>query len=163
MNQRWNVGVGLDRAAADDERVGVERVDHLVEEEPERVRLHAEDVAAHRVAALGQSANPLRRRRAVETSQLVIRIACQEIRQECSPDRRERAERLEIAGASAVALRHEPLDRLDALVGDQHVPELAAEAAPALDDVAFDDDAAAETGADNRGDRGRGACSRRRS
>ena len=34
------------------------------------------------------------------------------------------------------------------------MPELPAKAAPALDDVAFDDDAAAETRADNRGDGG---------
>ena len=57
--QRWNAAVGLDRPAADDERVGVERVDHLVEEEPERVRLDAEDVPAHRIAALGQPADAL--------------------------------------------------------------------------------------------------------
>ena len=36
------------------------------------------------------------------------------------------------------------------------MPELAAEAAPAFDDVALDDDAAAETGADDRGDGGGG-------
>ena len=43
----------------------------------------------------------------------------------------------------------EALDAVDALIGNQHVPQLAAEAAPSLDDVPLDDDAAAETGADD--------------
>ena len=88
--------------------------------------------------------------------QLVVRVAGQEIRQQRSPDRRQRAERFEIARAPAVALGHEALDALDALVGNQHVTELAPEAVPALDDVAVDDDAAAEARADDGRDGGGG-------
>ena len=57
MNHCWNSLPVSMRAAADDQGVGVEGVDHFVEEEAERVRLDAEDLAAHRVAALGHAAH----------------------------------------------------------------------------------------------------------
>ena len=85
--------------------------------------------------------------------EFVVRIARQEVGQERFGDGGERAERLQVAGAAAVAFRLQAFDAGDALVGNQDVAEFSAEAHSALDDVAIDDDAAAETGADHRGDR----------
>ena len=43
---------GFDGASAHYQRIGVERVDHLVEEYAERMRLYAEDFLAHGIAFL---------------------------------------------------------------------------------------------------------------
>src|SRR6516225_5405844 len=40
----------FEHASADDQRIGIEGVDHLVEEETQCVRLNLEDFAAHLVA-----------------------------------------------------------------------------------------------------------------
>ncbi len=87
--------------------------------------------------------------------ELVSWILVEEPRQQRLGDRGQRTQRLEIARASAIADGREALDAMDALVGNQDVPELAAEAGPALDDMPVDDDAAAETGADDYRNRGR--------
>src|SRR5437870_5721901 len=44
--------------AANQERVGVEHVDHLIDEQAERARLHPENLESHRVSAVGQAADP---------------------------------------------------------------------------------------------------------
>ena len=99
----------LDRPAADDERVGVEHIDHLVEEEPERVGLDLKDPPTQRIAAFGKTADPLgglvRRRASVK---LVVRVARQKVRQQRAFDRRQRTQRLEIARPETVALRPQP-------------------------------------------------------
>ena len=66
----------------------------------------------------------------------------------------EGAEAFEVAGTTAVADGEKARGVGDALVGDENVAEFAAEAAGSADDAAFDDDAAAEAGADNGGNRG---------
>ena len=77
----------------------------------------------------------------------------QKVWQECFFDRGERADGFEIAQASAIAERLQAFDAGDALKWNQDVAEFAAEAFAAFDDVAVDDDAAAEAGADDDRDR----------
>ena len=77
----------------------------------------------------------------------------QKIWQESFFDRGERADGFEIAQAAAIALGLQAFDAGDALIWNQDVAEFAAESFAAFDDVAVDDDAAAETGADDDRDR----------
>ncbi len=70
---------GFDGAAADDEDVGIKGVDHLVKEETERVGLHAEDVAAERVALFGHAADQLGGFGDFELMKFVIGIACEKV------------------------------------------------------------------------------------
>ena len=44
-------------ASADDERIGVERIHHFVEEETQGMSLHAENLLAQRIALLRQTAH----------------------------------------------------------------------------------------------------------
>ena len=130
---------------------------------PEGVGLYAEDIDAHGVAFLGEAADQLGGLvHVAQAAQIVAGIARQEIRQERTLDGGEGAHRFEASGAAAVAFGIEALDGRDALVGNQHVAEFAAETLAALDDVAVHDDAAAEAGADNGGDaKCRGYCRRK--
>ena len=50
-------GGRFDRTSADDQSVGVEGIDHLVEEKAQGVGLYAEDLAAHRVARFSKAAD----------------------------------------------------------------------------------------------------------
>ena len=84
-----DVQVSLDGATADDERVGIEGVDHLVEEQPERARLDAEDLATQGVAALGQSAHPPGSLRRLERGELVAGISLEKEREQRTPDGRQ--------------------------------------------------------------------------
>ena len=124
---------------------------------PEGVRLDAEDLAAHRVAALRHAADALgrlRRGRAPSAARgpgscvrkcgsSVRPIAVSEQSDSRSPVRPQ------------LQSRRDARDRRDALIGNQHVAELAAESLATFHDVAVDDDAAAEAGADDGGDRSR--------
>ena len=148
---------GFDGAATDDERVGIEDVDHLVEEQPERVGLNLKDAPTERVAAFREAAHSLgrlmRRRAPVE---LVVRVARQKIRKDRAFNRRQRAQRLEVARAETVALRTHALDAGDRLIRNEDVSQLPAESpATANDGVAGRDHAAAESRPDDRGDRRR--------
>ena len=117
--------------------------------------LHAEDVAAHRVARSAMPRTRLAASRGLQRRELVPGIRCEEQRQQRLADRGQRAQRLEIADAPAIAVGAHALDPSDALIRNQHVPELAAESVAALDDMPVDDDAAAEPGADDCRDRRR--------
>ncbi len=44
----------LQRASADDQSIGVEGIDHFIEEQAESVGLNPEDFLAHRIAALAK-------------------------------------------------------------------------------------------------------------
>ena len=55
------IQAGFQSAAADNQSIGIERVHHLIEEQPERVGLHAEDLAAEGIAALRHPADELGR------------------------------------------------------------------------------------------------------
>src|SRR5204862_313091 len=122
---------GLDRTAADQEAVRIEEVDHLIDEEAEGMRLGAEDVERHRIAAVGQPANAHGRRRRVDPLQRVPGIAPEEMRQQRPPDRGQRADRLQVAGPAAVARRPQVLEAGDRAPGNQHVPDFPAEAVAA--------------------------------
>ena len=89
--------------------------------------------------------------RDVEFAEFVAGIFRQEVGQKSSVDGGQGADGFEIAEASAIASRLQAFDTGDALVRNQHVAEFAAETLAALDDVAVDDDAAAEAGADDGG------------
>ena len=102
---------GFDGAATDDERVGIEDVDHLVEEQAESVGLHLKDSPAHRVAAFGQPTDALGRLVAASRSvELVVRIAREKIRKQRVLNRRQRAQRLEVPGPKTIALRTDAFD-----------------------------------------------------
>ena len=142
--------VGLHRSAPDHEGVGIEDVDHLVEEQPQGPGLDPEDLPAHAVAPGGQAPHLLGGGGDVGLGgERMVGVPAQKMRQQRPPDRRQRAERLEVAGAAAIALGHEPLQAGDLLPGDQHVPQLAAEAVAAGHDPARGDHAPAQAGADD--------------
>ena len=143
---------GFQRAAADDQRVGVERVHHLVEEQAERVGLHAEDIPAQRIAASRPCRAPVSPPCAGrQLAELVAGIARQEVRQQRFLDGGERAERFQVAGAAAVALRLRfPRFRRCSDRESARGPSSPPKPAAALDHIAVDDDAAAESGADDR-------------
>src|SRR6202043_2382661 len=69
-------------------------------------------------------------------------------------DRGKRAERLEIADSSAIAVRLDAGDTRYALIGNKHVAEFSAESVFALHHVAIEDDASAVAGTDDVGNRG---------
>lgn len=140
---------GFDSAAADDEGVGIEGIDHLVEKEAERVGLDAEDFFAEGVALVGEAANELRGLMNVRLGEFVAGIAREKIREDVTLDGGERAQGLEIAEAAAVAARVDAGDTGDALIRDEDVAELAAETVFALHDFAVEDDAAAIAGPDD--------------
>src|SRR5579884_3553767 len=143
---------GFDGAAADDQRVGIEGIDHFIEQQSGRVRLHAKDLARHGIALLREAAYQFGGLMQVaELAEFVSRILRQEIRQERLFDGSERTDRFQIADASAVALRDHALDAANALVGNQDVAQFAPESLAALHDIAIDDDAAAEACADDDG------------
>src|SRR5215467_2163882 len=67
--------LGLKGAAADNQNVRIERVNHLVEEQSERLGLHAKDIPAHAVAVFGEATYPERcLTRIWHTSQFMSRI-----------------------------------------------------------------------------------------
>ena len=105
MNQLWNSRTGFERAAADDESIGVERIHHFVEEQTQSVGLHAENLLAQRIAFFSQTAHEFGRLVEIQFGQLVTGIARQEIGQDAPFDGGERAQRFQVAGASAVAFR----------------------------------------------------------
>src|ERR1700730_11220667 len=74
----------------------------------------------------------------------------QEKRKKRLLNRRERAQRLQVSRAATVAFRLQSADSEDALVGNEHMAQLSPKALSPLDDVAFNDDATAQTGADDR-------------
>jgi hypothetical protein len=113
------------------------------------VGLHAEDLATHGVAGLGHPAHAPGGLAYLECSQLMSRVLREEPRQQRLPDGGQRAERLQVADPPAIAVRGDAFDSGDALIRDQHVPQLAAKPAAALDHVAADDHAAAEPRADD--------------
>src|SRR5579883_2365988 len=92
---------GLERASADQQGIGVEGVDHGVEEQTQRVRLNAEHFAAERVAFFRQAAHLTCRLRGRQGSEWMVRLFAQKVRQEAALDGSERAQRFEIAGAVA--------------------------------------------------------------
>src|ERR1039458_6725071 len=92
--------------------------------------------------------------RSIELGQLVSGIARQEVRQEGAFDRGQRADRLQIASASAITLWIHARGSGDALVRNQHVAEFSAESVLSLHDVAIEDDAAAVARPDDDRDGG---------
>src|SRR5580765_2578236 len=139
----------LEGAAADDERVRVEGVDHLIEEQAQRVGLHAENLATHVVAGFRHPAHALGSLAYFEFSKLMFRVLREEPRQQRLPYGGQRAEGFQVADPPAVAVRGDTFDSGDALIWNQHVPQLAAEPAAALDHVAADDHAATQPRADD--------------
>ena len=144
---------GFEGASADDEGVGVEGVYHLVEEETQGVGLYPENFFAQRVALFCQATDQFGCLVDIYFRQFVAGISWQKIRQDIFFDGGERAEGLEVAGASAIALRIDAVGSRDALIRNQHVAEFSAESVFALHYIAFEDDAAAVAGADHAGDR----------
>ena len=142
----------LHRSTTHHECVGIEHVDHLVEEEPKGACLHAEDLAAEVVAPFREPADLLCRLGDVARSgEFVIGVLLEEIGQQGAADRRQRAERLQVAGPPAVACRHDAFDARDLAERDQHMSQFATEAVSAGDDLAGGDHSAAQARADDRG------------
>ena len=135
---------GLDGAATDDERVGIEDVHHLVEEHPQRARLYPEDVPAHHVAGLREAAHALGRVGNRQSPEFVARMPGEKVRQQQVPDRGERAHGLEIADAPAVAAWRRAIQTRQVAIRKQDVTQLAAKPVASLDHLAVDDDTAAK-------------------
>src|SRR5580700_967641 len=106
---------GFKSAAADDQSVRVERIDHLIEEDSQRPRLYTEDFRAERVATLSHTANELGPAIRLDAGEFVTRILRQEERENRPLDRGQRAERFEIAGSAAIAERLHVLNAGDRL------------------------------------------------
>lgn len=148
-------GAGFDGSSADDEGIGIEGGDHLVKEEREGVRLCSEDLAGEGIAFFGKTAHEAGGFAEIaEFGEVVIGIVGQVGRQQGFFDGGERADGFEIAGAAAVAGRAGFFETGNVLIGEQYVAEFAAEAVTAFEDLVVYDDAAAEAGADDGGDRG---------
>src|SRR5215472_366160 len=110
----------FDSAAAHDQGVRVEGVDHDVEEESKGVGLDAEDFAAHGVAAFGHAAYEFGGAGEIaEGCKLVVRVTLQEERQKVFADGGEGAEGFEVAHAPAAADGLDAVDAGDALIGDE--------------------------------------------
>ena len=104
MNQSWNSREVSSTPPPTMRASGIEGVDHLVKEEAESVSLHFEYRPAHRVAALGVSASLVGGfGNVIQLRELVIRILFEEERHHVHADGCERAKRLEVADAAAVA------------------------------------------------------------
>src|SRR5436309_2372255 len=74
---------GLQRTASDNQRVWIEGVDHLVEKQPERVRLYAKNLTADRIPAFGQSPHELGCiTDVVDLRQIVFRMFRQKMRKQ---------------------------------------------------------------------------------
>ena len=140
---------GFECASANDEGVGVEGVYHLVEEETEGVGLHAKNFFAQRVALFRKAADEFGGLVEIYSCQFVIGITRQKIREDVFFDGGERAERLQVAGAPAIALRIDSGGSRDALIWDQNVAEFSAETVFSFDYVTVEDDAAAIASADD--------------
>lgn len=99
------VGCSFDCAATDDECVGVEGVDHHVEEESESAGLNLEDLFAHLVAFFGETADLVSGLvRIGDGGEFMCRVLFEEVGEEVAADGSQRTERFEVAVASAVAL-----------------------------------------------------------
>ena len=72
----------FERASAHDECVGIERVHHLIEEQTQRVRLHAENFPAQGIALLRQAAHQFGCLVDVHPGQFMTGIARQKIGQD---------------------------------------------------------------------------------
>ena len=108
---------------------------------------------AQRVALFRQAADEFGCLVEIYSRQFVTGISWQKIRQDIFFDGGERAERLEVAGASAIALRIDAGGSGDALIRNQDVAEFSAESVFAFHYIAVEDDAAAVACADDAGDR----------
>jgi len=140
---------GFEGASADDEGVGVEGIYHLVEEETEGVGLYPKNFFAQRISLFCEAADEFGCLVDIYSRQFVIGISRQKIRENIFLDGGERAERLEVAGASAVALRIDAGGSGDALIRNQDVAEFSAETVFSFHYIAIEDDAAAVAGADH--------------
>jgi hypothetical protein len=93
-------------APADDQRVRVKRIDHLVEEQSEGMRLHSKYLSTHWVSAFGMSSNLLGRASELTgITQFVTGIPAEKEWQESPLDCRQGAQRFQIADAATIAIR----------------------------------------------------------
>src|ERR1017187_6102625 len=112
--------LGLQRSSADNQSVGVESVDHLIEKQAERMGLNPEDFPAHRIAILGQTPHELGCLvKVAALAKVVAGIAAQEKWKKRSLDRPERTQRLQVSRTAAVAGRLQSVDSADALVRNE--------------------------------------------
>src|ERR1039457_5978674 len=136
--------------AANDQGVRVEGVDHLIKKQSQRPRLDPEDLPAHRIALLRQSAYAIGGLVGVfDFGQFVIGIFFQEMRQQMSPNRRERTQRFQVSPAATLALWLPSFSAGSHLIRNEDVPQLSADPLPALDHRARQDDSAAMPRADD--------------
>ena len=144
---------GLDHAAAEEIRVGIEEVRRHGEQPPERHRLLPEDRQRHLVAVFAVRADLLGRHADRHLAEGVALVPGEPVRQQVVLDAGERGYALRVAGLAAVARGHrltvtdQPVER------DRHVAEFPGHPGRALDDPPGLDNAAAEPGADDRGHR----------
>src|ERR1035438_1914853 len=142
-------------AAAHDQGVRVEGVDHLIEKQSKRPRLDPENLLAHRIALLRHSAYAIGSLvRIFDFAQFVTGIFLQEMRQQMSPNRSERTQRFQVSQATAIALWDQSFGAGNHLIRNEDVAELSAEPLPALDHRAIHDDSASMTGTNNARNRG---------
>lgn len=150
-------GAGFNGAAAYNQSVRVKSIDHLVEEEPQRVGLHTEHFPGERVALVGETANELGGLMKVELGEFVTGIAREKKGENTSFDGGERTKGFEVADAAAIAVRLNAIDAGNASVGDENMAQFPAETVFALDHFAVKNDAATIAGTDDDGNGSFGA------
>src|SRR6267154_912643 len=142
------------RAPTHDQSVRVECIDHFVEEKPEAVSLHPENIPAQGISLVGEAPHQLGGLVHVRNlGKIVPGIAGQEKWQQGSFNRGKRAHRLQVAAASAIAGWFEAVESGDALVRDQDVAHLTSESFSSLHYVTVDNYSPAEASSDYNRDR----------
>jgi predicted NBD/HSP70 family sugar kinase len=106
----------LTDTAPDDQGIRVEGIHHFVEKQSQGMGLNPKNFFAHGITLIREPANEFGRLMGSQLRQLVIRILLETIRQKSLLDRGKRAERLEVADSSTIAVWLDPGDASDALV-----------------------------------------------
>ena len=144
---------GLDHAAAEEVRVGIEEVRRDGEQPSEGHRLLPEDRQRHLVAVFAVRADLLGRHADRHLAERVALVPGEPVRQQVVLDAGERGHALRVTRLAAVARGHrlavieQPVER------DGDVAEFAGHPGRAFDHLPGLDDSAAEAGADDRGHR----------
>src|SRR5207244_11246548 len=131
---------GLQSAPSDNERIGVERVHHFIEEQAQGMGLYTENLHTQQIALVRQTAHEFGCLVQIQFGQLVTRVTRQKVWQDILFDGGKRTKRLEIADTSAIAFRFDSAGSGAALVGHQNVSQFFAESVLTLQYIAIDDD-----------------------
>ena len=147
------LGAGVGHPTTDEVGVGIDEVGGDGEHPPDRHRLLVEDALGQLVAPLSVVADLLGGDAEGDVGQRVVRVSGQPERQQIVGDAAQRRDALEVADEPAVAPRHRLARHQEAVHRDLDVAELAGHPGRATDHSTGLDDAAAQSGSDDRRDR----------